>query len=150
MNSTDYLRDRTKDPRCCKVDLRERQTRPAIRTAPSQEGRYYQLLSGHAATGDRAHKIPSIACWRCGSRKGLSRYHLLSERGLAPADQEAAERWREGLRMETFRPQAPVRTPLQQEKAALEVLSCRKPTGILRHDSSAARMEGEKRGPGPP
>ena len=43
-------------------------------------GRYYQLLSGHAATGDylcsRMHKLTSDRCWWCGRDERQSRHHL--------------------------------------------------------------------------
>ena len=43
-------------------------------------GRYYQLLSGHAATVDRPVRVGqalSDRCWECGSGERQSRYHLL-------------------------------------------------------------------------
>ena len=43
-------------------------------------GRYYQLLSGHAATGDylcnKVHKLPSDKCWWCGQDVRQTRHHL--------------------------------------------------------------------------
>ena len=43
-------------------------------------GRYYQLLSGHAATGDylcnKVHKLPSDRCWWCGQDVRQTRHHL--------------------------------------------------------------------------
>ena len=43
-------------------------------------GRYYQLLSEHAATGDylcrRVHKLPSDRCWWCGRDERQTRHHL--------------------------------------------------------------------------
>ena len=43
-------------------------------------GRFYQLLSGHAATAEHVVRIgqaPSNKCWSCGSGERQSRYHLL-------------------------------------------------------------------------
>ena len=43
-------------------------------------GRFYQLLSGHAATAEHLARIgqaPSNRCWWCGSGERQSRYHLL-------------------------------------------------------------------------
>ena len=42
-------------------------------------GRYYQLLSGHAATAphlQRFGQAPSDRCWWCGSGERQTRYHL--------------------------------------------------------------------------
>ena len=43
-------------------------------------GRYYQLLSGHAATGDylcnKAHRLPSDKYWWCGQDVRQTRHHL--------------------------------------------------------------------------
>ena len=43
-------------------------------------GRYYQLLSGHAATGDylcnKIHKLASERCWWCGQDERQTRHHL--------------------------------------------------------------------------
>lgn len=43
-------------------------------------GRFYQMLSGHAAIGtypaDRVKKVPSSSCWWCGNGKPQSRHHL--------------------------------------------------------------------------
>ena len=43
-------------------------------------GRYYQFLSGHAATGDclcrRMHKLPPDRCWWCGQDERQTRHHL--------------------------------------------------------------------------
>jgi hypothetical protein len=43
-------------------------------------GRYYQLLSGHVATGDylchKVHKLPSDRCWWCGRDERQTRHHL--------------------------------------------------------------------------
>ena len=43
-------------------------------------GRFYQLLSGHAAAAEHLRRVgqaPSDRCWCCGSGEGQSRYHLL-------------------------------------------------------------------------
>ena len=44
-------------------------------------GRYYQFLSGDAATGayltEKAHRIQSNECWWCSGRERQACYHLL-------------------------------------------------------------------------
>ena len=44
-------------------------------------GRYYQLLSGHAATGDylcnTIHKLAPDKCWWCGQDERLTSHYLL-------------------------------------------------------------------------
>ena len=50
------------------------------KTRKELAGRYYQLLSGHAATADRLVRVGqalSNRCWECGSGERQSRYHLL-------------------------------------------------------------------------
>ena len=49
------------------------------RTREELAGRFYQLLSGHAATAEhllRVGQAPSSRCWWCGSGERQSRYHL--------------------------------------------------------------------------
>ena len=44
------------------------------------DSRYYQLPSGHAATGAylcKVHGVPSDRCWRCGRNVSQTRHHLL-------------------------------------------------------------------------
>lgn len=45
-------------------------------------GRYYQFLSGHAATGsylcDKVRRLDSDECWFCGTGERMSRFHLVA------------------------------------------------------------------------
>ena len=49
------------------------------RTRKEFVGRFYQLLSGHAAVADqlvRVNQAPSDRCWWCGSGEKQTRFHL--------------------------------------------------------------------------
>ena len=73
-------------------------------------GRYYQLLSGHAATGDywcrRVHKLPSDRCWWCGQDERQTRRHLFVH--CAAWRPQIQELWKEvGKRCGWKHPRAP-------------------------------------------
>ena len=67
-------------------------------------GRYYQLLSGHAATRaclyGRVWGVPSDRCWWCG-RDERQPTSLRQVRGVGPLDQNPIEGSGKGLWMET-------------------------------------------------
>ena len=54
------------------------------------EGRFYQLLSGHAAVGERLRRVgqtTSDLFWWCGSGESQTRYHLFVKCQMEPGDQ---------------------------------------------------------------
>ena len=61
-------------------DVRRKQLR---RARKSVSGRYFQLMSGHAAIGpylkDKIKKPDDDKCWWCGGRKQQARHHLFTE-----------------------------------------------------------------------
>ena len=61
-------------------DVRRKQLR---RARKSVSGRYFQLMSGHAAIGpylkDKIKKADDDKCWWCGGGKQQARHHLFTE-----------------------------------------------------------------------
>ena len=97
-------------------------------------GRYYQLLSGHAATGDylcrKVRKLPSDRCWWCGQDERQTRHHLFVNcEAWKPQIQEL---WKEvGKRCGWKHPRAPrVALLFNDERATKAVLSFLRKTRV--------------------
>ena len=127
-------------------------------------GRFYQFLSGHAATGsylhDKIHRIDSDRCWWCDTGERQSRFHLVAR---CPAWRgQAAVMWkRTGRLCEWERPRAlSVQLMFDGVRAAPAVLTFLRDTWVGRMISLAPRggegaeeeteSEEEEGGPGPP
>ena len=127
-------------------------------------GRYYQLLSGHAATGDylcnRVHKLPSDRCWWCGRDERQSRHHLFVN--CAAWGPQIQELWKDvGKRCGWRHPKAPRMALLfDDDRATKAVLSFLRVTKVgqmvtipprdREEEREEDEVEGEEGGPGPP
>ena len=70
--------------KCGRIENASRPGRRLLRSTPkSIAGRYYQLLSGHAAIGsclkDKIRKTEDDRCWWCGGGERQTRHHLFTE-----------------------------------------------------------------------
>ena len=135
-------------------------------------GRYYQLLSGHAATGGylcrKVHKLPSDRCWWCGQDERQTRHHLFVNcEAWRP---QIRELWKEVGKLCGWKhPRAPRMALLfNDERATKAVLSFLRKTRVGQlvtipprgggvreergegNEEESARREGEEGGPGPP
>ena len=136
-------------------------------------GRYYQLLSGHAATATHLRRIgqaPSEGCWWCGSGERQTRLHLFSRcRRWTP---EIKELWRRVNAESGGGPRAPsIRRLFGDPRATEAVLDFLRNTrvgrlpglamfGIMEDESGrdlelwaedeSPEDEGDEGGPGPP
>ena len=93
----------------------------------SLAGRYYLLLSGHAATGGylyrRMHRLPSDRCWWCGRDERQSRHHLFVS--CEARKSQIQELWKEVGRFCGWKHPKALRMALlfKDEKATKAVLS---------------------------
>ena len=133
------------------------------RTPKHIAGRYYQLLSGHAAIGpylkDKIRKIDDDRCWWCGGGKKQTRHHLFTEcRAWAP---QIRKLWRDIGKAQGWRhPKAPSVRWLWREKSTEAVLDflgstrvgCVRARRVVPEEAARAASgdEGEEGGPGPP
>ena len=133
------------------------------RTPKHIAGRYYQLLSGHAAIGpylkDKIHKVDDDRCWWCGGGKRQTRHHLFTEcRAWAP---QIRKLWRDIGKAQGWRhPRAPSVRWLWREKSTGAVLDflgstrvgCIRARRVVPEEAARAGSgdEGEEGGPGPP
>ena len=96
-------------------------------TPKTVAGRYYQLLSGHAAIGpclkDKIHKTVDDKCWWCGGGRRQTRHHLFTEcRAWRP---QIAKLWKDIGKACGWRdPRAPGQVALEGEghRSGFEVL----------------------------
>ena len=133
------------------------------RTPKHIAGRYYQLLSGHAAIGpylkDKIHKMDNDRCWWCGGGKRQTRHHLFTEcRAWTP---QIRKLWKDiGKAQEWRHPRAPSVRWLWREKSTEAVLDflantrvgCIRSRRVVPEEATRAGSgdEGEEGGPGPP
>ena len=102
-------------------------------------GRYYQLLSGHAATGTyrlRFGMTGTSECWWCASGEPQSQHHLVTRcRAWAP---QARKLWKEiGMACEWKHPRTPLVRLLWDGRAADAVLEFLRTTRVHRNGESA-------------
>ena len=135
--------------------------RPQLRRVrKTLAGRYYQLLSGHAATG--THRLQfgmtdTSECWWCTSGEPQSRHHLFARcRAWAP---QARRMWKEvGEALGWRRPRAPSVRFLWDGRSTEAVLKFLRSTrvgsiGAERvppEEEEGEESEGEEGGPRPP
>jgi ribonuclease HI len=162
----DWIRDRVRPERRYRPPSGPGLPRKLLRkTRKSVAGRYYQLLSGHAAIGTFLHermtgplRRASSVCGWCSSGKKQSRRHLFVEcRAWAPQIQRLWKRV--GKECGWRHPRAPEVRKLWGEKATEAVLEFLRDTRVgcwvegnrSRNAGDIGRViEGEEDGPGPP
>ena len=133
--------------------------------------RYYQLLSGHLATGSFLHdrmtgpqRLEPDECWRCICGRGQSRFHLFLEcKAWAPLIRELWKRVGKDCRWE--HPRAPALRWLWKGDAVRALVKFLEDTRVgsrasvemarLRRDEDregeeTLGQENEEDGPGPP
>ena len=135
-------------------------------------GRYYQLLSGHAATGDylcnKVHKLTSDKCWWCDRDVRQTRHHLFVN--CAAWKPQIKELWKDvGFLCGWKHPRTPRMALLfRDERATRAVLSFLRKTKVGQivtipprdeaggegedegSEEERVEAEGEEGGPGPP
>ena len=134
--------------------------RPQLRRVrKTLAGHYYQLLSGHAATGTyrrRFGRASTDECWWCTSGESQSRHHLFTRcRGWA---EQRRRLWKDvGEACEWDHPRTPSVRLLWDVRAADAVLESLRTTGVgcigaerIPPEDRGEDVEGEERGPGPP
>lgn len=131
----DWIRDHVRGERRYRPPPGLRLRKGLSKVRKELAGRFYQLLSGHAATAEhlrRVEQTPGDKCWWCGSGERQSRHHLVIKcRRWMPEIRRLWERVERDCEWES--PRAPsVRLLFQDERAIPAILEFLESTRVGR------------------